>query len=185
MRNESLGFGRVVSFWSKDWEEPSVFFAFSAFSLGVSDFVEIKELFRLYICYIGWYSFHSKTFGLHFTGLEGFRETKPSAAFVLLSFCSIMTSCTEPLIITKSPFGSSLILEILRLGWYCLNSLISVLQFLNFPSTPLSITGIEFFVLGLGRTGVPRGTGTWLGSVVELLALRFLRPRVTSVNPSP
>ena len=81
----------------------------------------------------------------------------PSAAFILLSFCSIMTSCTELPVTTESPFGSSLILEILRLGWYCLNSPISVVQFLNFLLTPLSINGIEFFILGLGRTGVLRG----------------------------
>ena len=63
------------------------------------------------------------------------------------------------------------------------------LQFLNFPSTPLRMTGIEFLMLGFGRTGVPKdgsevpGFG-WLGSIGEPLALRFLRPRVTSVNPS-
>ena len=42
----------------------------------------------------------------------------------------------------------------------------------------------------LGRTGVPRGGSeklglSWLGRVGELLVLRFLRPQVTSVNPSP
>ena len=52
-------------------------------------------------------------------------------------------------------------------------------QFLNFPSTPLSITGILFLRFGLGRTGVPKGGSEepdlgWLGSVGELLALRFL-----------
>ena len=101
-----------------------------------------------------------------------------------------MTSCTESPITTKSPSGSSLILEILRLGWHCLNSPISVIKFLNSSSTPLSITGTEFFTLGLGRTGVPRGGSEepglgWLGSVGELLALRFLRPRVISANPYP
>ena len=45
-------------------------------------------------------------------------------------------------------------------------------------------------MLGLGRTGVPRGGSEepglgWLGIVGELLALRFLRPLVASVNPSP
>ena len=99
-------------------------------------------------------------------------------------------SCTESPITTKLPFGSSLILEILRLGWYCLNLSISGLQFLNFSSTPLSITEIELFILGLGRTGVPRGGSEepglgWLRGVGELLALRFLRPRVTSVKCVP
>ena len=94
----------------------------------------------------------------------------PSAAFILLSLCNIVTSCTESQVTTKFPFGSSLTPEILRLGWYCLSSPISVLQFLNFSSTPLSITGIEFFIFGLGRTGVPGGgleePGLgWLGSV--------------------
>ena len=101
-----------------------------------------------------------------------------------------MTSYTESLITTKSPFGNSLICEILRLGWNCLNSPINDLRFLNFPSTQLSITGIVFLRLGLGRTGVPRGGSKepglgWLGSVGELLILSFLCPRVTSVNPSP
>ena len=49
--------------------------------------------------------------------------------------------------------------------------------------------GILFLRFGLGSTGVPKGGSEepdlgWLGSVGELLALRFLRPRVTSVNPS-
>ena len=44
--------------------------------------------------------------------------------------------------------------------------------------------------LGLGRTGIPKGGSEepglgWLGSVGKLLAFHFLRPRVTSVNPSP
>ena len=102
----------------------------------------------------------------------------------------MITSCTESPITKKSPFGDSLICETLRIGWYCLNSPIMDLQFLNFPSTSLSITGILFLRLGLGRTGVPKGGLEepdlgWPGSVGELLALRFLRPRVTSVNPSP
>ena len=109
-------------------------------------------------------------------GLESFRETNldifPSAAFILLSICSIMTPCTESPITKKLPFGSSLILEILKLGWYCFNSPFRVLQFLNFSSTPLNITGIEFFILGLGCTGVLRGGLEehglgWLGSIGE------------------
>ena len=56
----------------------------------------------------------------------------PRAALILLSFCNMITSCIESPIATKSPLGSSLILEILRLGWYCLNSPISFLQDLNF-----------------------------------------------------
>ena len=113
----------------------------------------------------------------------------PSAAFILLSFCRIMTSCTESPMTTKSPFVSSLILKILRLGCYCLNSPISVLQFLNFSSMPLRITRIEFCILGLGRYRVPKGGSKepglgWLFSVGEFMALRFLRLRVTSVNLS-
>ena len=51
------------------------------------------------------------------------------------------------------------------------------------------MTGIEFLMFGLGRTGVPKGGSEepglgWLGSVGEPLALRFLRSRVTSVNLS-
>ena len=44
-----------------------------------------------------------------------------------------------------------------RLGWYSLNSPISFLQDLNFSSAPLIITGIVFFLYGLGSTGVPVG----------------------------
>ena len=45
-------------------------------------------------------------------------------------------------------------------------------------------------MLALGRTGVPRGGSEepglgWLGSVGELLVSGFLRPRITSGNPSP
>ena len=81
-----------------------------------------------------------------------------------------MTSCTESLIIRKSPFCNSLICEILRLGWNCLNSPFSFLQFLNSSLTLLRMTGIEFIMLGLGRTGVLRGGSEepglgWLGSV--------------------
>ena len=99
------------------------------------------------------------------------------AAFILLSLCSIMTSCTESPITTKSRFGSFLTCEILRLGWNCVNSPINFLQFLNFSSTALGITGIVSSRLGLGRTGVPRGDLeehglSWLGSMGELLALR-------------
>ena len=91
--------------------------------------------------------------------------------------------------IRKLPFDNSLICEILRLEWNCLNSPISFLQFLNSLLTPLRMTRIVFLMLGLGRTGVPRGGSEepglgWLGSVGERLALRFLRPRVTSVNNS-
>ena len=80
----------------------------------------------------------------------------PGAAFILLSLCNTMTSCTESPITKELPFGNSLILKILKLGCYCLNSPINVLQFLIFSSKPLSINGIEFFTLGLGRTRVPR-----------------------------
>ena len=143
-RNSSTSFTMPVTWQTKFWEIrasalvgllisswktlPS-FLLFKHSALVVRDFVEIKELYKLFIRYIGWYSFYSKTVGFHFTGLEGFRETnlyifaKCCLHFTL--FCSIMTSCTESPITTKLPFGSSSILEILRLGWYCLNSPIS------------------------------------------------------------
>ena len=38
-------------------------------------------------------------------------------------------------------------------GWYCLSSPKSCLQFLNFSSTPLMITGILFFTVDDGLTG--------------------------------
>ena len=105
----------------------------------------------------------------------------PRAAFISDSLCNITTSCTESPITKKSPFGNSLICEIFRQGWNCLNSPINDLQFFNFLSTPLSITGIVLLRLGFGRTGVPRGGSEepgldWLGSVGEFLALRFLSP---------
>ena len=65
----------------------------------------------------------------------------PRVAFILFSFCNTVTSCSESPIAKKSPFGSSLNVEILRLGWYCLNLPITFLQDLNFSSTPLIITG--------------------------------------------
>ena len=52
----------------------------------------------------------------------------PNAAFILLSFCKIMTSCIESPMSKKSPFGSSLIWETLRPGWNCLNSPSSLRQ---------------------------------------------------------
>ena len=91
--------------------------------------------------------------------------------------------------IRKLPFDNSLICKILRLGWNRLNSPINFLQFWNSSLTPLRMTGIMFLWFGLGHTGVPRGGWEepglgWLESVGEPLALRFLRSRVTSVNPS-
>ena len=56
----------------------------------------------------------------------------PSAAFILFSFCKIITSCIESPMIRKSPFGSSLIWETLRPGWNCLNSPSSLRQFFVF-----------------------------------------------------
>ena len=51
------------------------------------------------------------------------------------------------------------------------------------------ITGILFFTVDDGLTGGLSGGSEepglrWLGSVGELRALRFFRPRVTSVNSS-
>ena len=113
----------------------------------------------------------------------------PRAAFIFYSLCRITMSCTVSPMIRKSPFDNSLICEILRLGWNCLNSPINFLQFRNYSLTPLRMTGIVFLWFGLGRTGVPRGGWEepglgWLGNVGEPLALRFLLSRVTSVNPS-
>ena len=60
----------------------------------------------------------------------------------------------------------------------------------EFLSIPLIITGILFLVMeGLGRTGVSGGCSEEpvfcrVGSVGELVALRFLRLRLTSVNSS-
>ena len=74
------------------------------------------------------------------------------------------------------------------MGWYCLNSPCSFFQDLNFSLTPLIMTGIVFFLHGFASMDVPRGVleePGLLGSVGELLALRFLLPRVTSMNPSP
>ena len=98
------------------------------------------------------------------------------AAFISFSFCSIITSCSESPIAKKLLFGSFLIIEILRPGWYCLNSPVSFLQGLNFASTPLIITGILFYLYDLGHTGVPRGDSgepglCWFGSIREMLAL--------------
>ena len=114
----------------------------------------------------------------------------PSVAFILVSHYNIIRSCTESPITNKSPFGSSLACETLRLGWCCLNSPITDRHVLNFWSIPLRMTGIVFLrVGGFGRTGVSGGCSEDLvlcrvGSVGELLALRFLRLRVTSVNSS-
>ena len=93
----------------------------------------------------------------------------------------MITSGIESPINTISPFRNSLILEILSLGWYCLNSPDSFPQDLNFSSTPLIMTGIVFFLFDFGRRGVLRGGSEepgldLLGSVDELLALRFLLP---------
>ena len=46
------------------------------------------------------------------------------------------------LMIRKSPFNNSLICEILRLGWNCLNSPINFLQFRNPLLAPLRMVGI-------------------------------------------
>ena len=68
----------------------------------------------------------------------------PGAAFIFYSLCNIRMFCTESPITKKSPFGNSLICEILGLMWLCLNSPINDLQFFNFRLTPLNITGILF-----------------------------------------
>ena len=66
----------------------------------------------------------------------------PSAAFILFSLCRIRTSCIESPMIRKSPFWSSLIWEILRLGWNCLNSPSNLHQFLCSSLIPLRMTVI-------------------------------------------
>ena len=92
--------------------------------------------------------------------------------------------------VNKSPFGSSLTCETLRLGWNCLNSANSDRHVLNFLSIPLIITGILFLVMeGLGPTGVSGGCSEEpvfcrVGSVGEQVASRFLGLRLTSVNSS-
>ena len=108
------------------------------------------------------------------------------AAFILDSLCRMITCYTELPITKKSPFGNSLICETLRLGLYCLSSPIMDLQFLNFPSTPLSITGILLLRLGLGRTGVPKGGSEKPGlEAWRLIGLMLLASTsITSVNPS-
>ena len=49
--------------------------------------------------------------------------------------------------INRSPFGSSLTCETLRLGWCCLNSPMTVRHDLNWESKPLRITGILFGIV--------------------------------------
>ena len=102
---------------------------------------------RLFVCvFFVWKAFGRLTFTFW-----------PRAAFIFDLLCRIIMSCTESPMIRKSPFDNSLICEILRLGWNCLNSPSNFLQFLNFSLTPLRMTGIVFLRFGLGRTGVPRG----------------------------
>ena len=114
----------------------------------------------------------------------------PSAAFILDSLCKITTSCTESPTTNKSPFASSLTCENLRPGWCCLNSPKTDRQVLNFSSITLRMTGIVFPKdKGLRCTGVSGGSSEDLvlcrvGSVGELVAVCFLRLRVTSVNSS-
>ena len=92
--------------------------------------------------------------------------------------------------INRSPFGSSLTCETLRLGWCCLNSPMTVHHDLNWESKALRITGILFGIVeDFGRTGVIGGCSGDLvscrvGSVGKPRALRFLRLRCTSVNSS-
>ena len=77
-------------------------------SLNSSSIMSVGTPFtaRLY----GWYFLVWKALGrLILTFLSG-------AALILFSFCNMITFCRVSPIITKSPFGSSLILEILRLG---------------------------------------------------------------------
>ena len=102
----------------------------------------------------------------------------------------MITSCMESLIINRSPFGSSLTCETLRLGWNCLNSSIIDGHVLNFLSIPLIIPRILFLVMeGLGQTGVSGGCSEEpvfcrVGGIGELVALCFLRLQLTSVNSS-
>ena len=92
--------------------------------------------------------------------------------------------------INRSPFGSSLACEALRLGWCCLNSPMAVRHGLNWESRPLRITGILFgIVKDFGRTGVMGGCSGDLvscrvGGVGGPGALRFLRLRCASVSSS-
>ena len=112
----------------------------------------------------------------------------PRAAFILL--CCIGSPIATKITFWKLLDSCNFETGVVPRGWYCLNSSISFLKDLNFSSTPLIITGMMFFLHGLGCTGVLRGDSEepglgWLASVGELLALRFLLPRVTSMNPSP
>ena len=66
--------------------------------------------------------------------------------------------------INRSPFGSSLTCETLRLGWCCLNSPLTVRDDLNWESIPLRITGILLGIVeDFGRTGVIGGCSGDLG----------------------
>ena len=43
LRKQSLGFGRVTNFQLKNWQNPAVFFAFQAFSLGVRNLFKSRN----------------------------------------------------------------------------------------------------------------------------------------------
>ena len=60
------------------------------------------------------------------------RTFLPRAAFIFDSDCKITASCGESPTTNKSPFCRALTLEILRLGWCCLSSPITCLQFGTF-----------------------------------------------------
>ena len=80
-------------------------------------FVQVKKFFKFFVCYIGWNSFNCRLFVCSLLNWKAFGRLiltfLPRAAFILFSFCNIVTSCTESPIAKKSPFGSSLISEVL------------------------------------------------------------------------
>ena len=79
-----------------------------------------------------WYDFGSDnlTFG-------------PKTCFILVSLCRTAKSLgVSPMKI--QPFLTWLICKTLRLGWYCLSSLMILIGVLNFGSIPVAISGVLF-----------------------------------------
>ena len=86
----------------------------------------------------------------------------PKTCFILVSLCRIAKSSgVSPIKI--QPFEDCLILKTLKLGWYCLSSLIICIGVLNFGSIPMAISGALFLYdvggmvgwLAGGREGDP------------------------------